>query len=143
MKKQNLVIGLATLVVTFFAWTQAREIPFQGLRGGLGPAFFPYLLMASMALLGVVFVLLALFTPAGVQAQPEKKHYGLLLLIVGLSAIYGFFFEKMGFAQTTWLFLTVSMLAFSVKWWKSMILSSGITGILYVVFINIFKAPLP
>lgn len=143
MKKQNLVIGLATLVVTFFAWTQAREIPFQGLRGGLGPAFFPSLLMASMALIGVVFVFLAWFTPAGVQAPPEKKHYGLLALIVGLSAVYGFFFEKLGFSRSTWLFLALTMLAFRVKWWKSMILSSGITGVLYVVFIHLFKAPLP
>ena len=144
MKTPDAIAGLSTLLITFLAWTQARGIPFQNLEGGLGPAFFPYVLLAVLAILGIISMFIAFYSNARASKEKNTKRYHVLSFsIFCLLIAYGILFERIGFLVSTFLFLIGAMIVLKTRWWQSLGLALLLTFGIYGIFIVCFKVPLP
>jgi putative tricarboxylic transport membrane protein len=144
MKKIDVIAGGSTLLLAVLTWVQARNIPFQNLAGGLGPAFFPILLLVVLSVLGMVSLLLGLFSKVeGHKQKEEKKYFALTISIFGLLFAYGVLFERIGFFLSTLFFLLGTMIILRTQWWQALGLSFLLTGGIYILFIFLFKVPLP
>ncbi len=144
MEKSYVITGLITLLVAVLAWTQARKFPFQDLEAGLGPAFFPSLLLVTLVILSFGSIIYGFFS----EQRNEKKqggnhHYLNAIVILCLLIIYGIAFNRIGFLWSTFLFLLVSMYLLRTTWWVTLVLSFLLTGTLCIIFIVIFNIPLP
>ena len=136
------IIGFCTLLIAGLVWMVSREIPFQELKAGLGPAFFPNLLIAILVVLGIIFLIVSFLTKKSVETSSVEKPKISTIVIVGLLVIYAVLFKRIGFLISTFLFLVSSMFALKVQWLHAIIISILVTGGFYLIFIISFKMPL-
>lgn len=144
MRKSELITGFYTLLIAGFTWMISRDIPFQDLKAGLGPAFFPYLLLVILAGLGIIYLIFGLFTRSSLKTTKTRdSSYWKIIIIFGLLVIYSILFKHLGFVISTLLFLVSSMLTLKVKWFHAILISTLAISGLYLIFIIFLKVPLP
>lgn len=145
MNVSYVTTGLAAILIAALAWTQARKFPFQDLQSGLGPAFFPCLLLIALVVLGsgsVLYGFLSRVEDAEKKGEEAPGRFTALLIFAFLVA-YGISFSRAGFLVSTFAFLAVVMIILKIKWWLTLVVAGLLTGILQVVFATFFKVPLP
>jgi len=144
MRKSEAITGFCTLLIAGLTWIISRDIPFQDLKAGLGPAFFPYLLLVILAGLGIIYLIFGLFTSNSLKTTKiRNSSYWKIILIFGLLVIYSVLFKRLGFVISTLLFLVCSMLTLKVKLLHAILISTLAISGLYLIFIIFFKVPLP
>jgi putative tricarboxylic transport membrane protein len=145
MKIREIITGICTILIAGYLWVLSRNIPLQDLKAGLGPAFFPFLSLIILGILGIVYLIFNLLVK---EVQEEKKPssnrfpWSTIIISVFL-IIYAASFKSAGFIISTFLFLIFSMIILKVKWVSAIFISLLATSGLYLIFITFFKVPLP
>lgn len=139
--------GCLGLSLCGVAWLAGSDLPFQELDAGLGPAFFPTLLIGLLLVtsLGLIAVGLLDRRPddgAGRQPAPQAaRQASRLSRPAGLFAATLAFGVSVGSVHalvTTFLFLLVSMLLLGEDWRRAAIAAAGVTGLIYLLFGAVF-----
>ena len=144
MRIHEVITGFCTILIVGFLWILSRGIPFQGLKAGLGPAFFPYLSLAILTILVIIYLIVNLFIKNVHKGRKMNNRFcWSTIIIFGLLIIYAILFKYSGFIISTLLFLAGSMIVLKVKWLYAILISTLTTSGLYLIFITFFKVPLP
>lgn len=145
--RERAIIGVGTIIFAALVWTQARDFSFQSVQRGLGPALFPSLLVIAMGLLGVTFLFQAVISSSSPEEETERAaprtRYGVVVSFVAILLLYAFGFSTVGWFPSTPIFLVVCMIIFDVTWRKSIVIAFVVTGVVYVLFVVVFRLPLP
>ena len=136
------VIGIGTVVFTGFTWLVSRKFPYEEMKAGMGPAFFPHLIIAVLGSLGILLYLVSVFKRSdGDSSNIKKSELNTIIMIVFL-VVYALLFKYLGFTVSTLIYLVSSFLLLKVRL-VTAILSTVLTlGIFYLVFVVMFKIPL-
>ncbi len=144
MRIREVITGFCIILIAGFLWILSRNIPFQGLKAGLGPAFFPYLSLAILTIFGITYLIVNLFIINFHKGEKvNNKFCWLTIVIFGLLIIYAILFKYFGFIISTLLFLACSMIILKVKWLYAILISALTASGLYLIFITFLKVPLP
>lgn len=124
------------------------ESEFQVIAEGetlVGPRFFPYMIAGFMGLLGLIMMAKswrgASFTDR-VELFPEPVRH--VLVTIALGAVYILLLPVPGVLVTTAIYLAISFVYFGMReWGVVLLLSTGITLLIYLVFHRLMSVPLP
>ena len=145
MGKTDIFVGISMLAFSMTAYI--FTLPFPGgesVADGLGPAFFPRLVIICMLLIGMIILLQGLFTlkdAVHLDLRISDLKSPTLLLIITFGYAISMYF--LGFFSATPVFLMGAMIIWRVSWHKSIFIALGLTIILYVFFKLILRIPLP
>ena len=94
----DVVTGAIVLCVVGIGWYRVRTIPFQGLQAGLGPAFFPTILLTIVTFLAIILLLKGLFfTKEDVKSESKAEEVAqsplVRILLISLFIAYSFLFK--------------------------------------------------
>lgn len=162
MNWSNIIIGVILLIFSAFYYFSTSEFPPPTKTENLGPAFFPTLLAATLALLAFLLILNSfLFRDAsgkekdgaviqGAERLEEDSFsahdvsYKFLLGTIGLSFLYVGLISILGFLISTPLFLIIliRLLGYE-KWVNNLAASIGLTAALYLLFATALGVSLP
>lgn len=146
MRKNNYVICVLMLLLAGYVFVSAGTFPVEELT--LGPAFFPELVAGLL----VFFSLALLIQTVMDRSKSEAVEGPRSVFWVGVvaMAVYLFIMPKLGFLETTPVFLFVMgmymayMSGEGKAWWKKLTVSSLVTtGALYYLFAQLLNVPLP
>lgn len=144
MQLRFLAPGLFGLVITAGAWVAARELPYQALSAGLGPAFFPHLLIGLLAVLSISMSLYGLLTKSSAPPSTPQllaKIWRPILLFV-LLAVFGLNLERIPAQLSVFTFLTLAMVLLGEQWHLSLLYAGIASLLLYLLFGAVFGLPL-
>lgn len=132
-----LVLGCA---IAFFT----SRLPGSTMAGDIGPKAFPYISAGILVFCGIGLII------NGKNASPAyytKEQFKRLALIFGTVMAYVVAMHYMGYVIATFVGLLVLCTMFSqgkgIAVWKRVIFAAVVTGVLYVMFVSVFKIPLP
>ena len=134
MNKRDLtdVIGglfLAALGIFFVIYAQRYD---TGTLNRMGPAYFPIVLGAVMALLGVLIAVPAWFR-AGTAPEVNWK---VLFIVIGSVVIFGATLQTLGLILSVIIAIVVSSVADNDMTWRARaILAVAVAPIIYLIFI--------
>ena len=127
-----LLLGLATVVI-------ARDYP-MGTATKMGPAYFPTVLGALLALIGLLAVLRSMVrngTPI------EKFHVKELILILLSVCLFGLLVRDAGLIPATVALILASAAASAkFKWVSSLLLAAGLAAFSVLVFVKLLGLPM-
>jgi hypothetical protein len=128
-----LFFGLAAVVI-------GQDYP-MGTAGRMGPAYFPVVLGALLALIGVVAVLRSLW----VRGEAMEKFALHDMFVVLLSVVlFGFLVRGAGMVvAVVVLVLTSAYASANFKWKASLVLAAGAALFSVTVFVKALGLPLP
>ncbi len=143
VKKSDLISGSAVTLtgLIFFLST----IGIKPVKRGLSPADFPRLITIAMMICGVALIIKSLFTKQKVsdgRIDPDfvKKFIALIVLF----AVYVLLLDVIGFLWLTPFFVFSAAYIFGMKrFFLNIVVSIGTTFLVYYIFSEIFKVPLP
>jgi putative tricarboxylic transport membrane protein len=136
-----LVLGLAVL------WGSVRLK--LGSLVNPGPGLMPFILGAGLTICSLFILIQTPLLKLRKKKGPRQSiwtdvDFKKIILVVGCLLGYTFMLEKVGFALTTFLILTILFKAVgSQKWPRVLIASISTVVISYLVFIVILKVELP
>ena len=143
--------GLVALALAALGWFDARRLRLQSVADGLGAAFFPWLLVGVLVLLGVCLLAVGLLRPTGADtpaatgedgAEPSPRWVALAVICAALGG-YAVLLVPLGFPATTAGFIFVTALALSARPFPAAILALLTTAALYGIFAVALRVPLP
>jgi len=140
----DVVTGAIVLCVVGIGWYRVRTIPFQGLQAGLGPAFFPTILLTIVTFLAIILLLKGLFFTKKVvksESRTEEVEQSLLvrILLTSLFIAYAFLFKYLGVLISSGIFLLVAFLLLRIKPTIALIITIITVGLVYLVFGLLFR----
>ncbi|RRH78113.1 tripartite tricarboxylate transporter TctB family protein [Falsigemmobacter faecalis] len=129
----DILCGLALLAVAgLFGW-QVFSLPI-GTATRMGPGYFPMVLSALLALLGVIILFKALRSPEPDEAKGPLAWRG-MAFILPAPVFFGLTVRGLGFVPA--LFVTSLIAAFAsgrMKVWQAVLLAALVTGFSTLVF---------
>jgi putative tricarboxylic transport membrane protein len=146
MRFSNTAIGLVTIIFAVAVILYARSFPTLK-EGYPGPGLFPIVIAALFILAGSTLIVQGLRSGEKLfhLDTRELSRSGILNLLLVLAAVlfYIFLGHLLGFHITSFLilFLFMKRLRVSTRW--SLIMSCGITFIVYALFSKMLLVPLP
>ena len=132
---QDLIGGLAMLAIGAFAAIYAYQNLEIGELSRMGPGFFPLVLGAALAVLGLLIALPAFFRP---NAGPLGIDFKALFFVTVALLLFAFLLRPLGILITSVLMVMVSTLPLSLATasWKTRIFTAlGVAVVTWVVFI--------
>jgi len=137
---QDLVGGVALTALGLFAAYYANQNYEIGTIARMGPGFFPVSLGLTLAVLGVLVALPALFRE-GPRIQPAWKTLALVMLSL---VLFSLTLKTLGVIFATMLAVVLSSMADrSISWKNRGILCVGVAATTYVIFILGLNMVLP
>jgi putative tricarboxylic transport membrane protein len=146
MRVGDTAIGLGAILFGIAVILYSRNFP--SLENGYpGPSLFPIVLAVLFILAGVILGV------QGLRRREKLLHFdasdltasGLvnIFLVIGLTVFYIFLSEPLGFhlVSLTILFVMMKCLSVSTRW--GLIMSGGITVLIYGLFAKVLIVPLP
>ena len=158
--KSSILDGSGLLVFSLFLVVDGRTISLKNWNDGISPRAFPYFLAGCISLLGILLILTGTISrkreaSESVTEYPKtflEKRYCLFakpsvippsLFMVLMVIAYQFFWKPVGFLIITPLFLWITLYALGTSAKKAVVISVGVTAVVYVVFTYGFKVTLP
>jgi len=145
----NVVTGILAFLLgvgySYLAWT----LPRATVGNPLAPLIFPLMLGGGMTLLGILLLIQEKARVSKKEGKPVSfifTQYGKSIAVVTLLCVlYAFFFERMGYLLSTFLFLSIVLYMFNGKErWKAIVgISLGFSVGVYVVFGEVLSIQLP
>jgi putative tricarboxylic transport membrane protein len=138
--------GLWAAVIMFlfsavFLW-QSLKLDYKGPLG-VGPGFFPFWLSLILIILSILYLLNAIKHVVSIHSIfPKNKALGEFLVIIGSMVLFVLLLEPIGFVAASALALIV-LLYRSFTWYMSLLLSVGISVIIFLIFAKALDVPLP
>lgn len=148
MKKSNLATGLFFLVLSIFAYLEAKDMVGKLASDQLGPSFWPKILSVGMMVLSVVLMIQSLVgkEPADVKAPFDIKSEGFrrVIKISGLMILFGALIYVAGIYIGMLVMLSLCMHLHGECGKRIMAaLTVGIVVFIYIIFGVGLKVPLP
>ena len=136
--------GILGLALAGGAWIAARPLPFQPVGAGLGPAFFPTLLIGLLALSSLGLILQGVFTrlPPDEESGPGVSSLGLPAAMVLLLGLFGLTVERLAATPSVFVFLFAAMILLGEPWPRALVWSAVATAAIWVLFGLVFGLPI-
>ena len=136
--------GITGLVISGGAAYLARDFPIQGIQEGLGAAFFPYLVIGVIAILGLGQLIYGLAVGFELKspfaAEADLRSVALLFVCF---IFYAFAFSRFGLIFPTIAFLVIAMILLKANW-KFAVAVGAVSGFaVYALFVLGFGVPMP
>jgi hypothetical protein len=134
------ITGIASLLLAGFVANYLRRIPFSSLQAGLGPAFFPTIVVALLVVLGSMALLVGIVrtrrhADAG-DIEPFSRRTTVLVPVV---ILYAFGIQVLGLLIPTAVFLMLSMVALGVRVRNAVIATILASTAIYLLFGLVFR----
>lgn len=162
MNWSNIIIGIILIIFSAFYYFSTSEFPPPSKTENLGPAFFPTLLAASLAILSLLLILTSFFF----RREPGKEKGGAVIQgaerleedsfsaddvsnkflfgTIAMSFLYVGVLSILGFLISTPLFLIILIRVLGYeKWVNNLAASVGLTAALYLLFATALGVALP
>lgn len=132
----DLLAAGAVLLAAAAGWFGLREVPFQPMAAGLGPAFFPATALMVLAILGLLLLIQALVRKHADHGSAEHHQQPAWYSLCGMGVLvaYAILFLYVGCLIATQMVLLVSMLLLGVPWRRAFVHATGATALIYIVF---------
>jgi hypothetical protein len=128
-----LFFGLAAIVI-------GRDYP-MGTAGRMGPAYFPTVLGALLALIGLIGVIRSFLRPGEAIGKFYIKEIVVILLAV---ILFGFLMRGAGLVPAALVLVLLSAYASpKFTWGASLLLAIGLAVFAVVVFVKLLGLPMP
>ncbi len=138
MKKADIIISLLLIALGCGAFYVASTEYSDGTQ------YTPMIYSAGLAALSLVLLLTALFRKDRQGDQPKPQSVSRLLSVLGFIAAYIALIYYLGFYAATEIFLVSFMIAMKATTpLKAVIISSVVTGLLYLFFSVVLLVPTP
>jgi hypothetical protein len=115
-----------------------------GSAAKMGPGYFPFVLGALLAALGVTLLLRSVFWTKGLQERPAF-HLKPLVLVLSSVVLFGLLLRPLGLLVSTTLLVVVSSMASHEFRWKEALLNAAvlilIVLLIFVYFLD-FQVPI-
>ena len=141
---KNLIAGALLVGVGGWIWVYTDAFPTL-LEGYPGPALFPRVIAAGLALAGLGFVIGSLRKAGEIRQvlqRPEGAGVVRLALGVGLVALYPVAQAWLGFIPTVSIICFVVAVALKVRWYVAALTAVAGTLLLYGLFTGVLGVPL-
>jgi putative tricarboxylic transport membrane protein len=150
MAKANLIIGSLFFLLALLMFVFALDFP-KPRVSGLSPRVFPQFVAVCTMLCSGLLIIKSFrgFAGPGTGEQEKKVERDSVFAVrfSALSAVgllYVLLIDKIGYLIATPLLIAGTMLIFNEKRWYRVLLVSVITTlVLYTLFRNVFRVPLP
>ena len=138
MKKADIIISLLLIALGCGAFYVASTEYSDGTQ------YTPMIYSAGLTALSLVLLLTALFRKERQGDQPKPQSVSRLLSVLGFIAAYIALIYYLGFYAATEIFLVSFMIAMKATTpLKAVIISSVVTGLLYLFFSVVLLVPTP
>lgn len=149
---KDIILGLTLIVISIVVLTISSSFPNFVVRGERlpGPKFFPTVLAIILICFALYCLLLGIITlrnsrkPSGTPDNSRTPAGIINILCISLSV---FFFVPIINLVGTLVGITVIgtalMTLLSIKWYQSLMYSSALAFLVYIIFQIVFKVPLP
>lgn len=146
MKKENIIFGLIGVAISAYIFWETSKFPLDNIMN-IGPSFFPRFLAVGLFIFSMILIFLNLFR---VEEKVEVKfsikdpgvHRAAISLII--TVLYGLIMGFLGFIITTILYLCSLMYLMKLrKWIRMLIISTGVSLIIYTIFKTLLNISLP
>jgi DMSO/TMAO reductase YedYZ heme-binding membrane subunit len=138
VKKADIIISLLLIALGCGAFYVASTEYSDGTQ------YTPMIYSAGLAALSLVLLLTALFRKERQSDQPKPQSVSRLLSVLGFIAAYIALIYYLGFYAATEIFLVSFMIAMKATTpLKAVIISSVVTGLLYLFFSVVLLVPTP
>lgn len=153
MRVANAIAALCVALLGIVTIVLARQLPYDA-EYGPGPGFLPFWLGVTLVILSVFLLREALRSPAKQDAAGDTSGPAAFLevapgamapwlIFLASAVIIAVFFEQLGFALATGLFMLVTMRWVARQGWPATILLTVITPlVLYLGFAKLLLVPL-
>jgi len=149
----DVLTGFGTAVIAIFGWYNVRNIPFQGIEAGLGPAFYPTVILVLISLLSVSLIGLGIFkgvkrgkeisqNEIDVEDEVVRTNKGLSIskyIYFFLVIIFPIVFPYVGLLVTITIFLLIILILLETKIVHSILITVGTSLFFYLVFGLLFN----
>ena len=143
MRRADLVIGLGLLVFAAVYFQQSFAITRGFASDRLGPAFFPRLLAAALAVLAITLIVRAVAGRSD-PTRPPAVRLRVLLAVLGLLVAYALLLPWAGFLLATPVLLGAVIWLLGDRSWLSLAGTAvGTTAVLYLAFGRALHVLLP
>jgi hypothetical protein len=140
---KDFLTGLMFLFFGAAAMVLSRGLTI-GSAAKMGPGYFPFVLGALLAALGVTLLLRSIFWTKGLQERPAF-HLKPLALVLSSVVLFGLLLRPLGLLVSTTLLVVVSSMASHEFRWKEALLNAAvlilIVLLIFVYFLD-FQVPI-
>jgi hypothetical protein len=145
MGRTDILVGTIMLIFSSIAYILTLQFPgSESVSSGLGPAFFPKLVLFCMLILGCAILVSGFLTlKQNITLDLKIVDMGSSVLLLVFTGGYIFLMNFFGFFIATPIFLIGSMIIWRVKWHRALMIGIGLTCVLYVFIKIILRIPLP
>lgn len=149
MKKKDMILGIASIVLGVAAYLGSSRFPTGTSADTLGAAFFPRLVAVIVMVLGASIIIGALRKKedekaAGKKAASKPVSHRRVIAIIALLFVYYFALLNIGYISSTFMLIMVGAYILNYKNIKvTLIVSSCISIGLYLLFTKVFYIRFP
>jgi putative tricarboxylic transport membrane protein len=148
MKIHDSLSGALLLVLAGILYWHTRGFP-EIPGDPVGPALFPRIIAAGMALCGIALVVTGLVREKGVAwvevpgwVRAPRQLAGFAVVVLGLLAFY-FFLDRIGFLVGAALLFAALLFTLRVRAWAIPVVAIGVTLLIHTIFYKGLGVPLP
>jgi len=135
------IAGSASLLLSGLVAVYLRRVPFASLQAGLGPAFFPTVVIGLLSLLGAISLGIGLTQVK--QNTAERGDVEPLslrsLIMIPAVILYAVAIQVAGLMIPTVAFILSAMLALGVRLGSALIATASASAVIYVLFGVVFQ----
>ena len=147
MVVSEIVFGAVFMLLSVFFF--AMTFLFPEITIALSPTVFPRFVTVCLFLLSSLLLIQGIGKqrkqhPGKPRRQIDRPYLMRFVLLAGAGLIYTRIIRYTGYVVATPLFVAAAMVIFAEKkWYRIVLISTGVTAVLYLVFRMVFRVPLP
>lgn len=145
MRRLDTAIAIAMIAFSLAVLFAARSMPKGPTAHGLDPSLFPKLIAAAILVLSGLLLITSLKDKDG-DGEPGGLAWNKLrlpLVLTIMTIAYAKLLDYVGFLSDTSVFLFAAMVTLGINFRTALLLSVGLTAIVYLVFRVLLHVPLP
>ena len=147
MVVSEIVFGAVFMLLSLFFF--AMTFAFPEITIALSPTVFPRFVTVCLFLLSVLLLIQGIGKqrkqhPERPRIKIDRAYLKRFVLLAVAGLIYTRIIRYTGYVVATPLFIAAAMIIFAEKkWYRIVLISIGVTAVLYLVFRMVFRVPLP
>lgn len=143
----DLISGIVMLLISIYVYVSALSFPKAEYQLA-GPAFYPQLMAILLALISVTLIYRSVRRLKNKEECRKVKvdNPAIVIAVMAVTLLYILVLKTLGFLITTFLYLTALVFIMQPEKKKivtNLLVSSIMTGAVYVIFAKLFSASLP